>query len=58
MDFCCFDRGRRRDRKRMEEFNNKKMTAAVQEAERLVRKLETTRLEVKELDEEAEYFMK
>ena len=42
----------------MEEFNNKKMTAAVQEAERLVRELETTTLEVKDLDEEAEYFMK
>ena len=58
MDFCCLDRGRRRDRKRREIFNNKKMTAAVQEAERLVRELETTRLEVKDLDEEAEYFMK
>ena len=58
MDLCCLDRGKLRDRKRMEEFNNKKMTAAVQEAERLVRELETTTLEVKDLDEEAEYFMK
>ena len=37
----------------MEEFNKKELTAAVQEAERLVRKLEATTLEAKDLDEDA-----
>jgi hypothetical protein len=40
----------------MEEFNIKKLTAAVQVADRLAREVEAKKLEAKDLDEEAEHF--
>jgi hypothetical protein len=57
MYFCCLDRGRLCDRKRMDIFNKKKLTAAAQEAERLVQELGAMELENKKLDDEAERYL-
>jgi hypothetical protein len=51
MYFCCLDRGRLRDRKRKDILNKKKLSAAVQEAERLVQELGAMELENKKLDD-------
>jgi hypothetical protein len=54
---CCLDRDcKKRDRKRIEQFNQKKSKAAVQEAALLAQELGATKLEAKDLDKEAEHF--
>ncbi len=39
MYVCCLDRGKKRDRNRMEQFDQTMSRAAVQEADRLAKKL-------------------
>ena len=54
MYVCCLDRGKKRDRNRMEQFNQMMSRAAVQEADRLAKKLVAAEAKIKELDEEAD----
>jgi DNA-binding PucR family transcriptional regulator len=57
MHFCCLDRGRLLNPRRMDMFNKKKLTAAVQEAEHLVQELWAMELENKKLDDKAECYL-
>ncbi len=57
MYFCCLDRGRLRDRKCKDILNKKMFSAAVQEAERLVKELGAMELENKKLDDKAKCYL-
>ncbi len=54
MFVCCLDRGKKRDRNRIEQFDQTMSRAAVQEADRLAKTLVAAAAKIKELDEEAD----